>query len=89
MNEVNIIKKLGFDGKSVINPRQIAPLHKAFVPTQKDLEKAYAIMDAIEEAHRKGSGVISLKGKMIDRPIVLRAQRMIELAEADKHSEED
>ncbi|NCB41610.1 MAG: citrate lyase subunit beta [Clostridia bacterium] len=79
--EATLIKKLGFDGKSVINPRQIEPLHKVFMPSEKDLIKARAIMDAIAEANAKGSGVASLNGKMIDRPIVLRAQRMLDLAE--------
>ncbi len=87
--EVNLIRKLGFDGKSVINPRQIAPLHKALVPSEKDLNKAYAIMNAIAEANARGSGVASLKGKMIDKPVVIRAQRLIALAEADKAQEEE
>ena len=84
--EAELIKKLGFDGKSVINPRQIAPLHEVFAPTEKDLQKAYAIMEAIEEAHRRGSGVIALNGKMIDKPVVERARYMIERAEAAKRS---
>ncbi len=81
LKEVELIKKLGFDGKSVINPRQIAPLHRAFMPSEKDLAKAHAIMDAIAEAQARGSGVASLKGKMIDKPVVIRAERLIELAE--------
>lgn len=80
--EATLIKKLGFNGKSVINPRQIPPLHKVFMPSEKDLEKAHAIMQAIEEAHARGSGVISLKGKMIDKPVVMRAQYLLELADA-------
>jgi citrate lyase subunit beta/citryl-CoA lyase len=79
--EATLIKKLGFDGKSVINPRQIEPLHKVFMPSEKDLIKARAIMEAIAEANAKGSGVASLNGKMIDRPVVLRAQRMLDLAD--------
>lgn len=80
--EATLIKKLGFNGKSVINPRQIPPLHKVFRPSQKDLDKAQAIMNAIEEANARGSGVASLKGKMIDKPVVMRAQYLLELAEA-------
>lgn len=80
--EATLIKKLGFNGKSVINPRQIPPLHKVFMPSQKDLDKAKAIMNAIAEANARGSGVASLKGKMIDKPVVLRAQYLLELAEA-------
>lgn len=83
LEEVKLIKKLGFDGKSIINPRQIEPLHKAFMPSEADLEKARAIMEAITEAEARGSGVASLKGKMIDRPVVLRAQRMLALADVD------
>ena len=82
--EVTLIKQLGFDGKSIINPRQIAPVVELYTPTAKEIEKALAIMQAIEEANRKGSGVISLNGKMIDRPIVLRAQRVLDLARAAK-----
>ncbi|MFA7463386.1 MAG: aldolase/citrate lyase family protein, partial [Anaerovoracaceae bacterium] len=81
IEEATLIKKLGFDGKSVINPRQIDPLHKVFMPSEKDLEKSRAIMAAIAEANAKGSGVASLNGKMIDKPVVIRAQRMLDLAE--------
>ncbi len=87
--EATLIKKMGFDGKSVINPRQIAPLHKVFMPTQKDLDKAQAIMDAIAEANARGSGVASLKGKMIDKPVAARAQYMLALAEAGKRSAQE
>ena len=78
--ETRLIKELGFDGKSVINPRQIAPVHSVFNPAPKDIEKAKRIVAALKEAEAKGSGVISLNGKMIDKPVVLRAQRVIELA---------
>ena len=80
--EATLIKKLGFDGKSVINPRQIAPLHKVFMPSEKDLNKAYAVVEAIEEAKQRGSGVASLRGKMIDKPVETRARRLIALYEA-------
>ncbi len=78
--EATLIKHLGFDGKSVINPRQIAPIHKIFTPTEKDIKKSMAIMEAIAEANRKGSGVIALNGKMIDKPIVERAKWVLKLA---------
>lgn len=82
--EATLIKKMGFSGKSIINPRQIEPLHKVFMPAEKDLAKARAIMEAIEEANARGSGVASLNGKMIDKPVVARAQYLLELAEAAK-----
>lgn len=80
--EVALIKQLGFDGKSIINPRQIKPVHEIYTPTEKEIEKSLAIMEAIEEAHRKGSGVIALNGKMIDKPVVARAQHVLDLAQA-------
>ncbi len=82
IREAELIKKLGFDGKSIINPRQIAPLHAVFSPSEKDLNKARAIMEAIAEAEARGSGVASLNGKMIDKPVVERARYLIERAEA-------
>ncbi len=82
--EVKLIKQLGFDGKSIINPRQIQPVIEIYTPTQKEIDKSLAIMAAIEEAHKKGSGVIALNGKMIDRPVVLRAERVLKLAKAAK-----
>lgn len=78
--EVEFIKTLGFDGKSIINPRQIEVVNEVFTPTQKDIDKARTIIAAIKEAEKKGSGVIAVNGKMIDKPVVTRAQRTIELA---------
>lgn len=80
--EVEYIKTLGFDGKSIINPRQIEVVNEVFTPTEKDIAKARAIVAAIKEAEKKGSGVIALNGKMIDRPVVIRAERTITLAKA-------
>lgn len=80
--ETELIKQLGFDGKSVINPRQIPVVHEIFNPTTKEIEEALKIKEAIAIAHQKGSGVISLNGKMIDRPIVDRADRVLEIAKA-------
>ncbi len=78
--EVEYIKTLGFDGKSIINPRQIEVVNEVFAPTQKAIDKALAILAAIKEAEKKGSGVIAVNGKMVDRPVVIRAQRTIDLA---------
>lgn len=80
--ETEFIKQLGFDGKSVINPRQIPVVNSVFTPTEKEIQNAIAVMNAIEEAEAKGSGVIALNGKMIDKPIVERAERVLLLAEA-------
>ncbi|HSL87139.1 MAG TPA: citrate (pro-3S)-lyase subunit beta [Bacteroidales bacterium] len=80
--ETELIRQLGFDGKSVINPRQIAVVNSVFTPTEKEIMNAQAVMNAIEEAEAKGSGVIALNGKMIDKPIVERAERVLMLAKA-------
>jgi citrate lyase subunit beta/citryl-CoA lyase len=80
--ETEFIKQLGFDGKSVINPRQIPVVNSVFTPPEKEIQNAIAVMNAIEEAESKGSGVIALNGKMIDKPIVERAERVLLLAEA-------
>lgn len=79
-NEVAIIKQLGFDGKSIINPRQIEVVNEVFAPTRKEIDKAMRIVAAIKEAEQKGLGVIAVNGKMVDKPVVIRAQRCIDLA---------
>ena len=78
--EVELIKQLGFDGKSIINPRQIEIVNEVFAPTEKAIEQAKTIIAAIKEAEKRGSGVIAVNGKMVDRPVVIRAQRTIDLA---------
>ena len=78
--EVEYIKSLGFDGKSIINPRQIEVVNEVFAPKEKDIAKARTILAAIREAEARGSGVVSVNGKMVDKPVVIRAQRTIDLA---------
>ena len=80
--ETEHIHELGFDGKSLVNPRQIDWVNKVYEPTKKEIENALDVEAAIEAAHQKGSGVISMNGQMVDRPVVLRAQRVIRLAKA-------
>ena len=80
--ETRHIRQLGFDGKSIINPRKIKIVHEVFTPTEKEIENALLVIEAIKEAEQKGSGVISLNGKMVDKPIVVRAERVLNLAKA-------
>jgi len=84
VKETQVVKQLGFDGKSVINPRQIKPVHKVFTPTPAEVQKALRIVEAGRQAEARGSGVVSLDGKMIDRPVILRAERCLELAKASR-----
>ena len=80
--ETSLIKQLGFDGKSIIHPRQIKTIHKVFTPTEKEIAKARRIVQALEEAEKKKSGVVALDGRMIDAPVVAKARRVIAFAEA-------
>ncbi len=73
-------KRLGFEGKGCIHPRQIKIVHEAFAPTETEIEKAQIIVAAFEEAKIKGIGVVSIGSKMIDAPVVKRAQSTIKLA---------
>lgn len=73
-------KSLGFEGKGCIHPRQVQVVHQAFAPKQDEIEKAKKIVLAFEDAEKKGLGVVSLGTKMIDAPVVKRAQKTIELA---------
>ena len=74
-------KSLGFTGKSAISPRHVSVINSVFSPSQKDIDYAYEVMEAIRLAKEQGRGVISLRGKMIDAPIVARAQQTIAAAE--------
>ncbi|MCH8012909.1 MAG: citrate lyase ACP [Candidatus Marinimicrobia bacterium] len=73
-------KSLGFDGVGCIHPRQIRVIHQELAPTQDEIEKAKKIVLAYREAQKKGLGVVALGSKMIDPPVVKRAQQTVELA---------
>ncbi|RRN04940.1 citrate (pro-3S)-lyase subunit beta [Bibersteinia trehalosi] len=82
LKEAALIKQLGFDGKSLVNPRQIELLHNLFAPTQKDVDHARKVIEAANEAEQQGLGVVSLNGKMIDAPIIERARLVLERAKS-------
>ena len=71
---------LGFEGMGCIHPRQIKVIHENFAPDKAQIEKAKAIIKAFEEAKEKGLGVISLGTKMIDAPVVKRAETTLKFA---------
>ena len=75
-------KSLGFTGKASISPRHIDAINTVFSPTKKEILYAYEVMEAIALAKEQGKGAIALRGKMIDAPIVNRAQQTIAAAEA-------
>lgn len=78
----NVIKSkaLGFDGMGCIHPRQIKVIHEYFAPDAVEIDKAKKIVNAFIEAQEKGLGVVSLGTKMIDAPVVKRAQKTIDVA---------
>jgi citrate lyase subunit beta/citryl-CoA lyase len=80
LREVRLAKQLGFDGKSLIHPSQIGMTHGVYTPAHAEIAKARRVIAAAAEAEAKGSGVISLDGRMVDKPIVQRAQRVLALA---------
>jgi len=80
--ETTLIKRLGFTGKSLVNPRQIEVIHEVFRPTPDEIQNAVEVMEAIKRAREMGTGVISLKGKMVDAPVVTRAARTLRAAVA-------
>lgn len=80
--ETELIKRLGFTGKCMVNPRQIDVIHEVFAPKQEEVEYALQVMEAIKRAREMGTGVISLKGKMVDAPVVKRAARVLRTAHA-------
>jgi citrate lyase subunit beta/citryl-CoA lyase len=73
-------KRMGFQGKLVVHPDQIAIVNKAFLPTSEEIEQAGRIVLAFEEANRSGLAAIQLDGRMIDIPVVERAKKIIELS---------
>ena len=80
--DAQLAKALGFTGKASISPRHVEVINQVFSPTQKDVDYAYEVMDAIALAKEQGKGAIALHGKMIDAPIVARAQQTIAMAQA-------
>jgi len=73
-------KALGFEGMGCIHPRQIPVVRQGFSPGAEEIEKSKKIVLAFEDARSKGLGVVALGSKMIDPPVVARAQKIIDFA---------
>lgn len=80
--EVQQNKAMGFDGKSLINPKQIRYVHEVFAPTEKEIRQAEKIVRAFTEQSKAGVGVFTVDGKMIDVAFIPGAQRTLRLAKA-------
>ena len=75
-------RALGFEGMGCIHPGQIRVVHEAFTPSASEIEKAQKIVAAFQDAQQKGLAVVSLGSKMIDPPVVQRALKLVERAQA-------
>lgn len=82
LREVSIARQLGFNGKSLIHPKQIELLHRAYAPTPEEVAYAQRVLAAADSAHRKGLGVVSLEGKMVDPPVIAEAEMVLQRAQA-------
>ena len=82
IEDAKFAKSLGFTGKSSISPRHIPFINEVFSPTEEEIQYARDVFACIEKAKAEGKGVVSLRGKMIDAPIVARARQVLEAAEA-------
>jgi len=75
-------RRLGFSGMSLIHPSQIDSINQQFSPTTEEIAYAEKVVSAFEEANARGDGSIALGGQLIDRPIVERARRTLDMAAA-------
>jgi citrate lyase subunit beta / citryl-CoA lyase len=73
-------KALGFEGMGCIHPRQIPVIKQGFYPGRDEIDRSKKIVLAFEDASKKGLSVVALGSKMIDPPVVSRAQKIIDLA---------
>lgn len=80
--EVKTSMNLGFAGKSCIHPSQIKIVHKIFTPNKEELEKSLEIVRAAEAANINKGGVITVNGKMVDIPVIAKAEKVVRLAKS-------
>ena len=81
--ETEYARKIGFTGKAVINPRQIDIIHEVFTPTEEEIRKAYRIVKEFKANIAAGIGVFAIDGKMVDAPVVARAEYILRLANVE------
>lgn len=75
-------RNLGFDGKTVVHPRQVDIVNACFAPSKKEVMQAIRVLETLEEGRRQGRGVITLDGSMLDKPMELRARAVLKKAKA-------
>jgi len=82
-----IARSLGFDGGACIHPSQVPILNEAFTPTESEIDRAESMVRAYDEAMAAGDGAVAFEGKMIDVPVVARAQRILDIRDRIKEKE--
>ncbi len=83
--ETQMARELGYSAKLAIHPRQVPIIHEVLRPTEREVAEARRIVEAFAQAESVHAGVASLDGKMIDKPVVDRARRLLMRAEAKDH----
>lgn len=78
--DTKFVKTIGFNGRLIVGPRQVFAVNEMFSPTQAEIEDAKVIVSQAEEAERKGLGVFSFRGKMVDKPIITRSKNLLKSA---------
>ena len=83
-------KRWGYDGKFVISPRQVPVVHEVYTPSEAEIEYATAVRKKMAEARRNGTGVAVLNGKMLDKPVLQQANKVLAIAAAmGRYKEEE
>lgn len=79
--------RMGFAGKQIIHPNQVEPVQAAFTPSDEAIAHARRVVEAFEASQARGAGAFALDGKMVDRPVVKAAQRVLDKAKAARFLE--
>lgn len=87
IRETKLAKQMGFHGKAVIHPDQVAPVNEVFSPSPEDIEQARRVVEAFETALTEGKASTSLDGKMIDLPVFERARRLLSMVPNHRQKE--
>jgi len=89
VKDVELGKRLGYTGKTIIHPRQIAVVNSTFSPSKTEMEWARRVISAYEPALLQGKGAISLDGKLVDMVHYRRAQEIVALNDLILHHQRD
>jgi citrate lyase subunit beta/citryl-CoA lyase len=87
ISETKTIAQLGYQGKALIHPGQVDPVNQVFVPGADDVKQARRVVQAYEEAVKRGRASVSLDGTMVDAPVAERAKKLIARADAISRKE--